>query len=199
MKISAVLFAGGESRRLGRDKATLPWGKTTLWERQLQTLREISPVEILVSARTDPNWRPADIRFVKDCEPLHGPLSGLLSALLEMKGSHLLALAVDMPFVTAEYLQGLIEKCAPSRGACPYLVGRAEPLAAIYPKEALPVVEATHKSDADVSLRSLVSKLLERELVMAVEVDRAESGLFRNINRIEDLEQTQAIWGRAAR
>ena len=187
MKISAVLFVGGESRRLGRDKATLPWGEATLWEHQLQTLRNISPTEILVSARTDPSWRPSDVRFVEDCEPLQGPLSGLLSALAEMKGSHLVALAVDMPFMTADYLCSLIEDCAAACGASPFLNRTAEPLAAVYPVEALPFVEARHKSGTDVSLRSLIDVLIERDLMKVIKVDPTQAGLFRNINQVEDL------------
>lgn len=187
MKIAAVLLAGGESRRFGQDKALLPWKGRPLWQHQVETLREIQPAEILVSARADPAWRPSDLVLVKDPEPARGPLGGLLSALSAMNGSHLLVLAVDMPFMTGAYLLSLVEKCAASRGACPFLVGRAEPLAAIYPVEALPVVEATHGSGMDVSLRSLVSKLLKCGMMAAIEVDQAESELFRNINRAEDL------------
>ncbi len=188
MKLSAVLVAGGESRRLGRDKATLPWGEMALWARQIQTLREISSEEVLLSARTDPPWRPADVRFVRDCEPLHGPLSGILSALSGMRGSHLLALAVDMPFMTADYLQKLFGGCARARGVCPFLGGKAEPLAAIYPAEALAIVDRRHRSATDVSLRSLVKELTESGLLSRIEVDRRDAGFFRNINNPEDVD-----------
>ena len=74
---SAVLLAGGESRRMGKDKATLSYRGKPLWQIQLELLRQLTPQEIFVSARSDPDWRPADIQFVADDPPSRGPLSGL--------------------------------------------------------------------------------------------------------------------------
>ena len=53
MKISAVLLAGGESRRMGKDKATLSFQGKPLWQIQLELLRQLMPQEIFVSARSD--------------------------------------------------------------------------------------------------------------------------------------------------
>ena len=54
MNISAVLLAGGESHRMGQDKATLVFRGKPLWEIQLDLLRKLQPREIFLSARTDP-------------------------------------------------------------------------------------------------------------------------------------------------
>ncbi|MBO0696335.1 MAG: NTP transferase domain-containing protein, partial [Verrucomicrobia bacterium] len=43
MNISAVLLAGGQSRRMGTDKATLPFRGKPLWQIQLGLLRELEP------------------------------------------------------------------------------------------------------------------------------------------------------------
>ena len=85
MKISAVLVAGGESRRMGRDKATLLFHAKPLWQIQLELLRKLEPTEIFVSARTDPVWRPADVQFVADDLPSRGPLSGLAASLAKVR------------------------------------------------------------------------------------------------------------------
>src|SRR5438477_7680994 len=66
MNISAVLLAGGESRRMGRDKATLLFRGRPLWEIQFDLLRTLQPEEIFVSARTDPPWRPSGMQFVSE-------------------------------------------------------------------------------------------------------------------------------------
>src|SRR5713101_9599148 len=105
MNISAVLLAGGESRRMGKDKATLLFRGKSLWQIQLELLRKLDPTEILVSARKDPPWRPLDLRFVADDPPSRGPLSGLAASLGQIQTGHLLAFAVDMPFMTEIFLR----------------------------------------------------------------------------------------------
>src|SRR5262245_41636081 len=107
--ISAVLLAGGESRRMGTDKATSIFQGKPLWQTQLETLRRLRPAEILVSARTDPSWRPADVLFVADIPPSRGPLCGLAASLGKIHTAHLLVLAIDMPFMTENYLRSLCD------------------------------------------------------------------------------------------
>ena len=134
--LSAVLLAGGESRRMGRDKAILPFRGKALCQNQLELLCKLKSAEIFISARTDPKWRPHDVTFVADVPPSRGPLSGLASSMNRMSTSHLLALAIDMPWMSSEYLEFLYAQIGPARGVLPKIAGRAEPLAAIYPREA---------------------------------------------------------------
>ena len=101
MNISTVLLAGGESRRMGSDKATLLFRGKPLWQVQLETLQKLGPKEIFVSARIDPPWRPDDVVFVADAPLSRGPLSGLAASMSRMRTTHLLALAVDMPWMTS--------------------------------------------------------------------------------------------------
>jgi molybdopterin-guanine dinucleotide biosynthesis protein A len=75
MNVSAVLLAGGQSRRMGRDKATILFRGKPLWQIQLDLLHKLQPAEIFVSARTDPAWRPPDVAFVPDEPPSRGPVS----------------------------------------------------------------------------------------------------------------------------
>ena len=96
MNISAALLVGGESRRMGQDKATVVFHGKPLWEIQLDLLRKLRPREIFLSARSEPVWRPADVHFVPDQTPSRGPLSGLAATLPRIRTDHLLALAIDM-------------------------------------------------------------------------------------------------------
>src|SRR5437868_1710194 len=107
MNLSALLLAGGESRRMGRDKASLEFRGEPLWQRQIRTLEALKPLEILVSARTQPDWLPAGRFFVPDEPPSRGPLSGLAAGLSVMRGTHLLVLGVDMPLMTEACLRAL--------------------------------------------------------------------------------------------
>src|SRR5437588_5832058 len=135
MKLSAVLLAGGKSRRMGRDKSAILFRDSPLWQRQLDILRNLEPKELFVSAQTDPPWRPVDVEFVADAQPSRGPLSGIAAALPCAASGHLLALAIDMPFMTDDYLRELFQGTGPHRGIVPMIDNRAEPLAAIYPRD----------------------------------------------------------------
>jgi molybdopterin-guanine dinucleotide biosynthesis protein A len=182
-----VLLAGGESRRMRKDKATLLFRGRPLWQIQLELLRKLEPAEIFISARTDPIWRPADVEFVGDDLPSRGPLSGLAASLAQMRTKHLLALAIDMPFMTQEYLKFLCGQIEPGRGVLPKVDSRAEPLAAIYPRE-VDVVLRSALSGVDFSLQTLTSRLVEAGKLLTVSVPDEARRLFLNLNDPSDLQ-----------
>jgi molybdopterin-guanine dinucleotide biosynthesis protein A len=187
VNISAVLLAGGESRRMGKDKATLLFRGKPLWQIQLDLLEKLEPAEIFVSARTDPAWRPGDVHFVADDSPSRGPLSGLAAALARMHTKHLLALAIDMPFMTDKYLRFLCGQIEPGRGVLPKIDNRAEPLAAIYPREAITNVQSA-LSGEDFSLQTVTGRLVAAGKLQVMPVTSQEKKLFRNLNELADLQ-----------
>src|SRR5258705_11915427 len=100
MTLTAVLLAGGESRRMGKEKATIVFNGEPLWQRQITLLRHLGAKKILVSTRAERSWRPADTELVLDQPPSPGPISGLTAALARTRTPHLVALWVNMPFFT---------------------------------------------------------------------------------------------------
>jgi len=186
MSFSAVLLAGGESLRMGKDKATVLFRAKPLWQIQLELLRNLEPEEILVSARTDPPWRPEDVQLVTDDLPSCGPLSGLAASLAKMRSAHLLALAIDMPFMSEKFLRYLCEQIEPHVGVVPKIDNRAEPLAAIYPQEAAGEVRAA-LSGTDYSLQALIARLVETGKLRPIPVTEQDKKLFLNVNELSDL------------
>ena len=187
MNISAVLLVGGESRRMGQDKATLIFRGKPLWQIHLDLLWKLEPEEIFVSARTDPVWRPAGVQFVSDESPSRGPLSGLSATLPRIRTDHLLALAVDMPLMSENYLRSLCNLIDLGCGVLPMIGDRAEPLAAIYPKGAgIDFIAAL--SGSDFSLQSLTKKLVETGKLNLVNVLEEEGKFFRNFNDFSDFD-----------
>ena len=186
MEISAALLVGGESRRMGKDKAKLLFRGKPLWQIQLELLRKLQPAEIFVSARTDPVWRPADVQFVADDPPSQGPMSGLVASLSKMRTKHLLALAIDMPCMTEKYLNALYSQAEPGRGVIAKTEDRFEPLAAIYPREAL--VDFQHTlSGTDFSLQNIASRLVAAGKLRVMSATSEERRLFVNLNELADL------------
>jgi molybdenum cofactor guanylyltransferase len=188
MTFSAVLLAGGESRRMGRDKATIVFEDRPLWERQLRILRDLDPEEIFISARNSPAWLPSDAKLLLDEPPSRGPLSGLTKALSSIRTSHLVVLAVDMPFITSIQMQRLRESAEPGCGVLPMIGDRAEPLAAIYPREAAPYF-STALSGEDFSLQRLSKNLVQEGKLQVFQVSPIDAKLYLSVNTPGDLER----------
>jgi molybdopterin-guanine dinucleotide biosynthesis protein A len=186
MTLTAVLLAGGESRRMGKEKATIVFNGEPLWQRQITLLRHLGAKKILVSARAERSWRPADTELVLDQPPSRGPISGLTAALARTRTSHLVALGVDMPFVTVAQLQDLCHRANAGCGVVPTIGGRAEPVAAVYPVEAYADFTAALTGN-DWSLQPLVRRLADEGKVQLVNVAEAEVGLYRSLNDPQDL------------
>ncbi|SRR5881227_3107630 len=186
MKLTAVLLAGGESRRMNTEKATIIFNGEPLWQRQIKLLRHLGPENILVSARAERSWRPVDTELVLDQPPSRGPISGLTAALARTRTSHLVALGVDMPFVTAAQLQHLCNRANPGCGVVPTIDERVEPLAAVYPVEAYADFTAALTGN-NWSLQPLVRRLADEGKVQLINVAEAEAELYRSLNEPPDL------------
>lgn len=187
MTLSAVLLAGGESTRMGRDKATLMWRGRPQWEWQIEKLRALHPEKIFVSARSDLSWCPADARLIQDTPPSRGPLSGLATALAATETDHLLALAIDMPFMTTEQLRLLCNLVTTEAGVVPMIDGNAEPLAAIYPKESRAIFLEALQSE-NFSLQPIVRKLIDLNLLKEMPIAGPAREFYKNVNEPSDLD-----------
>lgn len=187
MSFSAVLLAGGESTRMGRDKATMQWRGRPLWEWQMEKLRALKPEQIFLSARAEVWWRPADVTLVVDLAPSRGPLSGLAATLAAIETDHLLALAVDMPFMTTINLRGLCNRASEGVGVIPIIAGTAEPLAAVYPKEARATFLEALQSD-NFSLQPIVARLTALNRLRAVAVSDSAIRLYKSVNEPRDVD-----------
>lgn len=184
--LTAVLFAGGESRRMGADKAVLGIGGEPLWSRQLRVLRGLNPERLLVSARSRPAWCPPEMEVVPDREPSHGPLSGLAAVLAALETSHALVLALDLPLIETVFLRELWGEAAPGTGVVPANGDLLEPLCAVYPKLAAAAVDAA-LNGGNFSLQNVLAVLRERQLMRVMPVAPSARPAFLNLNSPADL------------
>jgi molybdopterin-guanine dinucleotide biosynthesis protein A len=104
-----------------------------------------------------------------------------------MQTSHLVALAVDMPFMTSEQLLALWNQATAGRGVLPMIGDRAEPLAAIYPRE---VGEdfAWALGSGDFSLQRLMRNLAATNRLQTFLVKEKDEHLYRSVNEPGDLQ-----------
>lgn len=107
----AIILCGGQSRRMGRDKAELAFGKHSLLEHQAQKLQALGIFEYIFVATKHPRAKIGGTEQILDTTPLFSPLAGLQSALAHSPCALNLVLAVDCPFVQDLTIQKLLD-CA---------------------------------------------------------------------------------------
>jgi len=184
---AAFLLAGGKSTRMGRDKAAVLIDGQPLWQRQLATLRALHPHELFISGRPGGPYAGAGVEILADNFPSLGPLAGLEAALRRAHHPLVLVLAIDLPAMTPDFLSALLRRAAVTAAGCVSRDDRwFEPLAAVYPRTCLPLVEACLR-DADRSLQRFVQRAVDAGLVGIREVAPDERALFKNVNRPHDL------------
>lgn len=180
-----MLLVGGQSRRMGTDKATLMVAGERLWQRQLGVLRELTPDVLWISARARPDWCPENVEAILDEPPSRGPLSGITAAFERLRTSHLLALAIDMPQMTAAHI-GILWSCAEARrGVVPVNQNWFEPLCAIYPAEASDLALCA-LSQGQLSLQDFARDLSRRNWTTSYDIPDGEKHLYLNLNERVD-------------
>jgi molybdopterin-guanine dinucleotide biosynthesis protein A len=156
---TALILAGGESRRMGQDKASLLLGERTLLQSVLATLQPLF-AEVIVSVRQPRH--EIDLPQVCD-DPLHtGPLAGLVAGLERVNTPWLFALACDMPFITPAVIEYLAQQCAECQAVVPMVSGYPQPLAAFYAASCLPLARDCLNGSGKHSLRELLERLQVR-------------------------------------
>jgi molybdopterin-guanine dinucleotide biosynthesis protein A len=139
---AAVVLAGGRSRRMGTDKASLSWGDGTLLEHVVGVLAAAvtGPVVIVGTAgapRTVDGARVDVARVVPvvDDVPGRGPLQGLATGLraAAARGSTLaFVCSVDLPLIHPAYVAAVLAALGDAEVALPVVGGHRQPLAAAY-------------------------------------------------------------------
>jgi molybdopterin-guanine dinucleotide biosynthesis protein A len=187
MTWSGLLLAAGASRRMGRDKATLPAADGhPLWRRQLDVLAQAGASVLLVSARPEQTWPPPDTVRIEDRVANAGPLAGIAAALARCPTTHLLVLAIDLPALPAQWFEELRQSCAPGCGAAGVhpagtVAGRYEPLAAVYPRELTGWAEEA-LARRELALQPLLRRAATAGLLRPVPIAAARAAWFENWN-----------------
>ncbi len=188
-QLTGAVLAGGQSCRMGRDKATLAFDGRPMWERQAGILRAsgVATVAMVRAAGQPPLGLPDDVMLWHDAFTEAGPLAGLHSALSQSRTLLVAVLAVDMPRIDAWWFQWLGTYCGSNIGAIATRPdGRHEPLAAIYPRTALEEITRRLTSGADHSLQSLVTDLMQRHLLRSVPLPASDLWRVTNWNTPEE-------------
>ncbi len=169
--VSAIVLAGGRSRRFGSDKLAATIDDRSLLDLAIAGVAAVCDEIVVVLAPGDERRLPrtaAAIRRVVDPELHGGPLVGLLAG-LEVAGQPLvLVVGGDMPTLAPDVLAAMIRALVASEAAADAVVlvsrGDRPPLPAVVRTGAATDVARQLVGDGERRLRSLFERLPTRAL-----------------------------------
>ena len=191
-EISAVVLAGGQSRRLGANKAFIEIGGQTLIKRVLQTISPLTEDVIVVTSEAEP-FRHLGVHLMGDVYPGKSSLGGIYSGLLAAKYQQALVVGCDMPFLNGALLRYMVSLAGEYEVIIPSYDSFLEPLHAIYHKQCLEpmrlLVEANRLRISEVFCKGRIRYITAEEIAT---FDPAHLSFF-NINTPEDLLRAREL------
>ena len=152
--LSAIILAGGKSKRMGTDKTQLIYNNKTLLEHTIDLLLPFS-TDILISGtirqQTGYPVIPDEIQDV-------GPLGGLYTCLTQIKNKQAIVLPADMPLLTHHIIEYLIHSADFNKNVNIFKTNEQwQTLVGIYSKDILPLIKDQIK-EKNYKLRHLLQK-----------------------------------------
>jgi molybdopterin-guanine dinucleotide biosynthesis protein A len=153
MNVGGIVLCGGQSRRMGRPKAWLPFAGEIMLPRVVRLLGEVvAPIVVVAAPEQDVPPLPAGVAVVRDEEKGRGPLQGLAAGLDALRGRVDAAYlsSCDVPLLRAAFVRRLIELLGDQAICVPRVGEHHHPLAAVY---RIAVVDAVTRLLAEDRLR----------------------------------------------
>ena len=184
-RVSGILLAGGNSRRMGRDKRFIESGGKSFLEISVKRLSSVADEVIVVTAGAG-RLELEGVKFVADMEAGIGPMMGIYTGLTAMSSERAVVNPVDTPHITDELLRRMIERSEGFDIVMPERGGRLEPLVAVYSKNVLPVMRGLLKGGERAAPHVMASPEYGLRVNILSEKELSDFGdpdlLFRNYN-----------------
>jgi molybdenum cofactor guanylyltransferase len=186
--MTGIVLSGGESRRMGTDKAFLLLAKVPLIEHVLRALRSVCS-DIIIVTNTPERYAALNALVVTDALEKRGPLTGVYSGLLRSAEAYNMVVACDMPFLNPGLITYMAGLTSGYDIAAPRIAGRIEPLHAIYNRSLIPLIKDRIQKD-DQRIQGIFSEARVRYVTEA-EIGRfdPEHQSFRNLNTREEYKE----------
>jgi len=187
---SAIILAGGQSSRMGRPKAELPFALGTMLDYVVAAM--LSVFDELVVAVAEPRryaWEGYGARSIDDRVPNRGPTSALEQALRETRFDRAFVCSCDVPFVNPDLARKLCDMLGDDDVLIPYVDGKLQTLHAVYRKKCAKVL-ATMRSKGEHRLHEIVNfakvRVVPEEEIRALDPELLS---FFNVNTPEDYQR----------
>ncbi len=191
MMAGGVVLCGGQSRRMGRPKATLPFGPELMLLRVVRLLSQaVEPIVVVgADGQRLPSLAP-EVRVTRDRRPDRGPLEGIATGLRALPAGTDAAFVTgcDVPFLKPEFVRRMIELAEGFDMAVPHVGSFDEPLSAVYRTSVVSEIE-TLLAEGRRRTALLCERVRAHRVTaeMLADVDRDLESL-RNANTPEDYQ-----------
>jgi molybdenum cofactor guanylyltransferase len=204
VSIAGFILAGGESSRMGVDKGLLEIAGVPMIVRAARLVVSVTGAPAVVVG-TPEKYTGLGLRAIADDWPDCGPLGGIATALRASEADWNLVVACDLPYLTREWLEYLLQRARDSSEEAVLPINLttankrgAEPLCAMYHKGS----EPTMRRALERGVRKVTDGLAELrvEMIEPAKWKGFDSGglLFKNVNTPADYEEAQRkLGGRA--
>lgn len=149
-KIAGILLAGGQSSRMGRDKAMLDIGGKPVIQRVSDTLLQCTP-DVCLAVANEGDYRFLNLPVAADEYPGCGPLAGIYAGMKHIEADWYLVAACDMPFTSVDLMRNMLEIAIDmhedgigiplSQAVVPTYQDRMHPLYAVYHRTVMPALK----------------------------------------------------------
>jgi len=194
--VSAAILCGGQSSRMGRNKAFVEVGGVPVIERVIAQVRPLTD-DLLLITNTPAEYTHLGLPSYPDRLPGKGSLGGLYTALSYARHPYLLLVSCDQPFLNGDLLRYLIGLRAGVDVVVPLARdGYPQSMHAVYSKGCRPAIEAQIAADR-LKMIGFFPQVRVRE-ASGGEIDRfdPERLSFTNLNTPDDLAAAQRIAAR---
>lgn len=201
MEKSAVVLAGGFSKRFRQDKGLLKLADKPLILHILDNVSTVvNKVLVVVSSKGQEkaytNFLKSKAKIVIDKYEIQNPLVGALTGFENAYGEYSLLLPCDTPFVSSQIASFLLELCVNKDAVIPrWPNGHIEPLQAVYHTKS--VLNAAKKAleDKKLNMRSMIGYLKKVRYVSTLVLEQIDPKLmtFFNVNTPKDLRKAECM------
>jgi molybdopterin-guanine dinucleotide biosynthesis protein A len=188
VEASGVILSGGESSRMGVNKAFIEIQGKRIIDSIVKLLSILFP-EVIIVTNTPLDYACINARIVTDIFPQKGSLGGIYTGLFYSSHPYSLVVACDMPFLRREVIEYMTGKIGSNDVVIPHLSDGYHPLHAIYSRRCLPFMERLIEKD-DLRIVNFFKKVRVKE-VSGKELSQVDPDFssFININTPEDVRR----------
>ena len=185
-EVTGIILAGGRSSRMGEEKGLVDVEGKPMIAHVIKVLEEMGVKNIKICAN-DTRYEQFNYPVIKDVVKEKGPIGGIYSALVESTTEKNLILSCDIPNISADILEYLLENSKEELATITAYKRKTHPLIGVYKLGGLPIIKKCLEND-ELRMMNLCEKLDAKIVDIPSSVGNERH--FFNLNTPEELENS---------